>query len=84
MKMRIFLKYWVKERIEQDPRISKVNYWSRSKYSIENVILEKRIIYDHSALTYEKTIYNMTDLEACYNRQLLNIRSIIQELVGVE
>ena len=26
----------------------------------------------------------MTDLEACYNRQLLNIGNIMQESVGVE
>ena len=29
-------------------------------------------------------IYNITDLESCYARQLAEIRSIIQELVGIE
>ena len=82
--IRIFINYRVKGKIEQDSRISKANYRSRGKYSIENTILEKRIIYDYSIHIYQHTIYNMTDLEACYDRQLPNIGSIIQESVGVE
>jgi len=52
MIMRIFLKYWIKRKIEKDLRISKANYGSRSKYSIRNAILEKQIIYENSALIY--------------------------------
>ena len=39
--IRIFLKYEIKRKIEKDLRILKANYGSRSKYSIENRILEK-------------------------------------------
>ena len=66
--MKIFLKYWIKGKIEKDSRISKVNYRLKGKYSIENVILEKQIIYEYSVLTYQYIIYNMVDLEACYDR----------------
>ena len=84
MIMRIFLKYRIKGKIKKDLRISKANYGLRSKYSIENVILEKRIIYNHSTLTYQYTIHNMIDLEACYNSQFPNTGSIFQEPVGEE
>ena len=36
------------ERIENDARISKYNYVSRSGYSIENALLEKRLIVDYA------------------------------------
>ena len=52
MIMRIFMNYRNKEKIESDPRISKANYGSHNRYLIENTILEKRLIYNHSALTY--------------------------------
>ena len=68
MIMRIFINHRVKEKIEQDPRISKANYGSRNRYLIENAILEKYIIYDYSTYTYQHTIYNMIDLEAYYDR----------------
>ena len=68
-------------KIEQDKRISKSNFGSRPKYSIETVILQKRIIYNNSKLTNKLTICNMTDLEACYDRQLTNIGSILKELI---
>ena len=45
--MRIFLGSRMNERIETDVRISKYNYGSRSGYSIENALLEKRLTIDH-------------------------------------
>ena len=62
-----------KGKIEIDPRILKANYRSRANYLIENTLLEKRIIYDHSSLTYQYTMHNMTNLEAYYDRQLPNM-----------
>ena len=44
--MHIFLDPKSEKYIEMDPRISKVNYSSRKNYSIESVILEKRLIFD--------------------------------------
>ena len=84
MIMRICINNRIRGKIEADPRISKANYRSRANYSIENTLLEKRIIYDHSSLSYKHTMHNMTDLEAYYDRQLPNIGSIIQESVRVE
>ena len=77
MIMRLSMKNRNIEKIEQDKRILKSNFGSRPKYSIEIAILQKRLIYDNSKLTNELIIYNMIDLEACYDRQLANIGSII-------
>ena len=70
------------ELIEKDLRFSKANYGSRLNYSIETALLEKRIIFDNSMLTMENTIYTFTDLKVCYNRQLANLGSIIEESMG--
>ena len=39
------------KKIENDNRISKSNYWSRLGYSIEDIILEKGLIFDNSTIT---------------------------------
>ena len=66
--MRIIVNQRNEGNIESDPRISKSNYRLRLKYSIEDAILEKRLVYDNSLLSRKYIIYNMTDLESCYNR----------------
>ena len=71
-------------KIENDNQISKYNYGSRRNYNIETTILEKRLIFDNSMLTGESSTYNLTDLQSCYNRYLLNFASIIEELIGIE
>ena len=50
----------------------------------ESAILENRLIYDYSKIKCEEIVYNLTDLKACYNRQLLDIISIVEELTGIE
>ena len=80
--IRMFLSTDEEELIEKDLRFSKANYGSRKNYSIETVILEKRIIFNHSILNMQNTIYTFTDLKACYDCQLVNLESIIEELVG--
>jgi len=80
--MRIFLNATDQETIENDRRFSTANYGSRKNYSIESAILEKRLILDHSTLRMEKTIYNFTDLQSCYDRQLSKIGSIVEEAAG--
>jgi len=80
--MRIFLDGSTNELIEKDPRFSKANYGSRKNFSIESAILEKRLILDHSLLSQKETIYNLTDLKACYDRQLSKIGSIVEESTG--
>ena len=80
--MRIFLREDVEELIENDDRFSKANYGSRQNYSIESAILEKRLIFDNSMLSGKKTIYTITDLQSCYDRQLAEIGGILEESVG--
>ena len=54
--------------IEKDSRLSKFNFGSRQDYSIESVLLEKRLIYDISQYNSETTVHLFSDLEACYDR----------------
>ena len=82
--MRIFINQRNKFQIEKDLRVAKCNYGSRLYYLIEDAILEKRICYNNSLLNQEQTIYNMINLKSCYDRQLAQIESMVQELVGVE
>ena len=82
--MRIFLGSRNKKVIEGDERISKYNYGSRQGYSIKEVILEKRLMYDISRMNKKLIAYIITDLKACYNRKLSQITRIIEELVGIK
>ena len=77
--IRILINNRNKLNIEYDERILKSNYRSRMNYSIENVILEKRLWYNNSLLGGKTTIHNMTDLKAYYDRQLPGIGSIVEE-----
>jgi len=64
--------------------ISKFNFGSRQFYSITDALLEKRLMYSTSMLTKQKTVYVVTDLAACYDRQLSNYESLVLEYVGVD
>ena len=66
--MRILVNNRNKHRIEKDLRIAKSNYRSRLRYSIDDAILEKRLIYDNSMLSGKQIIHNMTNSQAYYNR----------------
>ena len=80
--MRIFLGDEGKEMIECDNRFSKANHGSRKNYSIESALLEKRLIFDNSMLSCKETICTIADLQSCYDRQLAEIRGILEESVG--
>ena len=71
-------------KIEKDKRLSKCNYGSRKNYSIKLAVLEKRLICNHSKIKCEETAYNLTDLKAYYDRELLEIISIVEESTGIE
>ena len=60
--MRILVNNRNKYRIERDSRITKSNYESRLRYSIDDTILEKRLIHDNSILSGKQIIHNMTNL----------------------
>ena len=82
--IRLFAVDRMSDKIEHDNRIAKANYGSRRNYSIENIILEKRLLYDISKQNGKHTIHNMTDLQACYDRQLPQVCSIVQESTGMD
>ena len=82
--MHIFLGLRCKNILEEDIRVSKFNYGSRKGYSIDNTILEKYLICDISIWTILPTVYVLTDLKACYNRQLVSIESIVLELIRAD
>ena len=82
--MRMFIGGRTEGVIEKDQRISKFNYGSRANYSIENAILEKRLMCDLSIRDGKEMMHNVSDLEACYDRQLPNIGCMVEESVGVE
>ena len=80
--MRIYLEDLDEEIIESDDRFSKSNYGLRKNYSIETAILEKRLMFDQSLLLGKLTIYHLTDLQSCYDRQLANIGRNVEESIG--
>ena len=67
------------EIIEDDNRFSKANYELRRNFLIEIAILEKRLILDNSIISMKPTIYNLIDLQSCYDWQLVNVESIVEE-----
>ena len=81
MMMRLYLNSEKEELIETDSHFSKANYGLRKNYSIETVLLEKRLIFDNSLITTKSTVYALIDLQSYYDRQLSNIGSIIEEIV---
>ena len=54
--------------IENDIRLLKFNFKSRRNYTIKEILLEKKLIHN-SVIRVRITIaYEITDLEACYDR----------------
>ena len=82
--MRIFVGGRNDKNIEADERLSKYNYGWRKYYLINTAILEKRLIYDTSVRDGKPILHNILDLKACYNRQLLNIGYMVQELISMQ
>ena len=75
---------WNQGQIKVDNRVSKCNYGSQKNYLIESVILEKRLMHNNSRLLCKEIVYNLTDLQVCYNRQLANLARIAEESIGIE
>ena len=69
--MRILINIRNKFRTEKDQRVGNGNYRPRPQYSIEDTILEKRLVYDKSLLMGNNNIHNIIDLQVYYNMQLL-------------
>ena len=80
--MRIFFGIRCDGIIEKDERISKYNFGTRKGYSIENAILEKRLLIESNLFDQDQFVYTISDLEACYDRQLPNILCMAMESVG--
>ena len=82
--MRIFINFRNNRAIERDKRLSKYNFSSRRGYAIEEALLEKYLFYDSTMQNNIKVITTIIDLEAYYDRQLLNIEEIVEEAVGID
>ena len=82
--MRILIGGRNDKNLELDQRLSKFNYRFRRNYSIETAILEKCLMYDLAVRDGKEMIHTISDLKACYDRQLLNIGCIVEEAIGVE
>ena len=76
--MRIVINERNSRSVKNNERVPKINYRSRKEYSVKDVILEKRIIYNSSIMIVTYTIHNITNLQACYYMQLVEVRSIVQ------
>ena len=81
--MRICIRGRIDDQIEADDRLSKFNFDSRSNYFINVVMLEKRLIHDVAVRDRKQILYDTSDLKAHYDRQLLSIGCMVQELVSV-
>jgi len=75
--MRIYIGSRNNEKIELDERLSQFNYGSRSNYSIEMAILEKRLMYNVAVRDGKPIIHNILDLKACYDHQLPNLGCLV-------
>ena len=82
--IRIYVGLRNDRNIQKNKNISYFNFGSRKNYSIKSALLEKRLIYDSSKYNNEITIHLLSDLEACYDRQIPSIGGMVEEAVGVD
>jgi len=75
--MRIYIGSRNNDKIESDERLFQFNYGTRSNYSIETAILEKRLMYDVAVRDGKPIIHNISDLKAYYNHQLPNLGCLV-------
>ena len=81
--VRIYIGWRNDSNIKIDERLSKFNFGSRKHYSIDSALLEKRLVYDTSKYNNKPTIHLLSDLEACYDRQIPSLGRIVEEALGV-
>ena len=81
--MRIYVGGRNNENIEKDNRLLQFNNGSRANYSIETMILEKRLMYNVTVRDGKPMLHNISDLKAFYDRQLPNLGCMIEEAVDV-
>jgi len=62
----------------------KFNFESRQLYVINEALLDKRLLFDSVIRNRKQIINTVTDLEACYDRQLPNIGRIIKESISID
>ena len=82
--MRIFIGGRIEGAIENDKRITKFNYGLQTHCSIENAIIEKRLMHALAIRDGKKMMHNISDLEAWCDHQLPNIECMVEESAGVE
>ena len=67
---------------KKDRRLSHFNFGSRKHCSIESASLKKSLICDTSKYYDEPRKHLISDLEACYDRQIPAIGGIVEEALG--
>ena len=72
------------KNVHKDKWLSNYNFRLRKDYSIESTLLEKRLTHSTSKHSGVPTIHLISDLEACYDRQILAIGRIVEESLGVD
>ena len=82
--MRICIDVRRNEKEEYYSRLSIYNLVSRKGYSLESLILEKRLMHDMRVCNEESMVYNMSDIEAWCDLQLPKIGGITEESLGIE
>ena len=81
--MRIFVNERMAGLVETIERIPKGNCGSRKGCSIDDWILEKRLLWDCSMQNMEQIVHKFTCLESCYDRQLENACRVVEEALVV-
>ena len=66
------------ENVKGDSRLSTFNFGSQKHYSIDSALLEKRLTHDTSKHKNKPTVYLLSDLESCYDRQIPAIGGIVE------
>ena len=80
--MQIYLNLDKEEMIKNDPRFSAANFGFRKNYTIATTTSQKRLIFDNGLVIIKHDVYTLADLQSCYEWQLPNVGSIIEESAG--
>lgn len=81
--MRIFVDLRMENVTKNQRNLSRYNFGSRKVFSIDTATLEKRLMCDYAKYSGQRMVHNLSDLEACYDRQLPRIGRIVEESLSI-
>ena len=82
--IRVFLNARNIEIIENNTRLLKIKFRSRRNYTIKEALLEKKLIHNSVIRVGAIKVHIITNLKACYDKQLLNSHRMVEELVRID